>query len=59
MVLSSALSILTSDMTLVIADELKEGSYGHFSRRPVTLPINPVARPNVDALNKHRELAGL
>ena len=40
-------------------DELKEGSYGHLSGKSVTLPINPVARPNVDALNQHRELAGL
>jgi len=53
------ISIRTSDMTLVIADELKEGSYGHLSGSPITLPIDPVACPNVDALNQHRELAGL
>jgi hypothetical protein len=38
---------------------LREGSYGHLSGRSVALPTNPVARPNVDALNQHRELAGL
>ena len=53
------MAVRTSDMTLIIADELKEGSYGHLSGRSITLPIDPVARPNVDALNQHRELAGL
>jgi hypothetical protein len=36
---------------------LREGSYGHPSGRSVTLPTNPVARPNVDALNQHRDLS--
>mgnify|MGYP000167958871 FL=1 len=53
------MAVRTSDMTLIIADELKEGSYGHLSGRSITLPIDPVARPNVDALNQHRELTGL
>ena len=37
----------------------EDGSYGHLSGRPITLPIDPVARPNVDALTQHKELAGL
>lgn len=53
------IAVDTSDMTLILADELKGSSYEDLAGRSISLPIDPDMHPSSDALYKHRRAAGL
>ena len=53
------IAVNTSDMTLILADELKGSSYEDLAGRSISLPIDPDMHPSSDALYKHRRAAGL
>jgi hypothetical protein len=52
-------AIDTRNMTLVLADELMESSYRILAGRPLRFPKDENQRPNPEALDLHRRLAGL
>jgi hypothetical protein len=53
------MAIDTRNMTLVLADELLDSSYKILAGRPLRFPKEEEQRPNTDALDLHRRLAGL
>jgi len=53
------IAIDTSDYTILIADRLKDTTYGRFSGRKLELPFNSRVRPSKQALDEHRRKAGL
>ena len=53
------IAIETRTMTLVLADELTESSYKILAGRPLRFPRDEELRPNAEALDLHRRLAGL
>ena len=54
------LAIDTSDWSLILSDHLLTSTYyDELSGRTLRLPTDPITRPNVKALNRHRQLTGL
>jgi predicted restriction endonuclease len=53
------LAIDTRNMTVILADELTESSYKILAGRPLRFPHEAEHRPNTEALDLHRRLAGL
>lgn len=53
------IAIDTGTMTVVIADDLLEGSYRLLAGRPLRQPEAADERPSTEALDLHRRLAGL
>jgi hypothetical protein len=52
-------AIDTRTMTIIIADELLDSSYRILAGRPLRYPKDEPQRPSVEALDLHRQLAGL
>lgn len=53
------LAIDTRTMTVVLADDITESSYRILAGRPLRFPGDQEQRPNTEALDLHRRLAGL
>ena len=53
------MAIETRNMTVVLADGLMESSYKILAGRPLRFPKDEEQRPNTEALDLHRRLAGL
>lgn len=53
------IAIDTRNMSLILANELTETSYRILQGRPLRYPKNKEQRPSTEALDLHRQLAGL
>lgn len=56
------LGLLTIDpvtMTVILAPQLRETSYGYLAGKPIRLPEDIEGHPNIEALEQHRKWAGL
>ena len=53
------LAIDTLTMTVILADDMIHTSYRILAGRPLRYPEEPSQRPDTDALDLHRRLAGL
>lgn len=53
------LAVDTRQMTVLVASDLLDSNYRLLAGRPLRLPQNPELRPDIDALDQHRRLAGL
>ena len=53
------LAIDTRTMTVILTDDLAESSYRILAGRPLRFPKDETLRPSTEALDLHRQLAGL
>lgn len=57
---ANLLAIDTSDWSLILSDDLQGSTYSEeLSRRTLSLPTDPIMRPDVKALDRHRQRTGL